>query len=450
MLIERNSAATFSPLTAYLLRAVTIAMVAVLALLTAQAQPSYAPLYAYAAITIVLPVVYRSDILHPLVWFPIFFALYTLFFPLSLLLLQGELDPIALKAIDLSLYGLVGFCLGVAMVGAKPISYPRVILQPFISTSKTLVACAVCWFGTAVYLVAAVRSGATTKRELVDAAASGSPMLRLGPFFVLLTLFAVLYLQRRWSEQRPSTWFLAAALVWFAIGMLVSGQRDYLFRFLVSVFFLFHASRRRIPLWAFVVCIMLGVVAMPITQASKGLLLGNPFALDVQALELFAGEFSNAGRNLYVILVSEPNPFNGTTFVWDLQRVFALNVLGGESVGTSEWFNRRYRVEEGIAGTSGWGFSIVAEGYINYGAFGVFATLFFMGAVSGWLYRRSPRSACWLVGYILYISAATYSIRADMANFVSPNLKFVLVPMLFIYVMSQTRVRPLRIAPGAA
>lgn len=154
-------------------------------------------------------------------------------------------------------------------------------------------------------------------------------------------------------------------------------------------------------------------------------------------LAIFQGEFLSAGRNLETILntYGEWDFFYGETIIWDLARsvipgfIYAVQ----NSIG---WFNNTFNPDI-VAIGQGYGFSFIAEGYINFGYFGIVIWYLILSIVIHFLYKNSQRSTYWFIGYIYMIPYFIYIQRGDLSNFISPLLKQLIVfTILFILLNS--------------
>src|SRR5690606_6802549 len=127
----------------------------------------------------------------------------------------------------------------------------------------------------------------------------------------------------------------------------------------------------------------------------------------------------------------------------DIQRALTPLVNTG-SISTTEWFNSIYRPSVSLEGTSGWGLGIIAQGYILADAWGVVILSAALALILSFFYRARNRSVYYLVFYILLLTVAIYTIRADVANFIAQGLKIGGLSVLLLYLVervSKVRMR---------
>jgi oligosaccharide repeat unit polymerase len=176
------------------------------------------------------------------------------------------------------------------------------------------------------------------------------------------------------------------------------------------------------------------IVLLPVTQAFKGALSGFNYGFQFSLLAVAGGEFRTAAQNLHTVLQHDLPRMGGETFLWDVQRVFSSSLLGTGSVqSTTDWFNDTFFPLQ----QSGRGFSLIAEGYLNFGTLGVVGVFLLLGLTSGWLYRRRTSGVTWYAAYCMFIPLTMYVQRADMANLLSQSLKTILVPIMVLWAASQ-------------
>lgn len=279
--------------------------------------------------------------------------------------------------------------------------------------------------------------GLTSKREVMDSL-GGSTLSFMLSFFVLLSVALfnsqMNHFLRHNKFSFMSFWYiLSLAVLLFGYG--VTGERDYIFRYAFMVYiFLFTFSRKFRFYYPFGALFLL-VLLLPLSQSFKGFLLSEQEAgttsLDIK---LFEGEFISAGRNLDYIVSLDLDDMHGVTYLWDLKRSL---VPGSEQMSTGKWFNEYLRVKYGNSGESGWGFSLVAEGYLNFGLVGVFIQYFVLSMITLFVYRLSHRGRYFLLYYLFYAASFVYVQRADFANYIGFCLKVNLIFVFFLYAINR-------------
>lgn len=298
------------------------------------------------------------------------------------------------------------------------------------------------WVGTKIlyyfllFLVVAVAfmsisTGSTSKTDLQD---------NLGFFHTLLLICClfITYMMFVFSFGKLVSWsvfslWLAPVFSIFLFLMLLTGERDLMFRFLLFAFIIFYDINNVPAKKKFILLLAAAVILLPITQALKAVFFSSDVSLSYGLASIFFGEFSSASRNLYLVLLNDGSElYPSFSLFTDLARGL-LPMSGALGYDSSvSWFHNVFRPYNGLAGDSGWGLGLVVQGYLIGGAAGVFFLFFILGLLLGLSYVLRKRSVYFYVFYLIFLSSTIYCLRADVANLVSSVFK---IGVLFIFVM---------------
>lgn len=282
-------------------------------------------------------------------------------------------------------------------------------------------------------IVSFITSGVTSKREILD----GYGALSLFSY-ICMVFITVNFLLRMARSRRGR--FFEDGYVCVSLGIIVlytgvAGERDVLFRAIVCLAIIYYEKSHSFGYTKFFIMLVAAAFVVPFSQLFKSVFLVGLQDGSWQDVEIFGNEFISASRNLHYLLEF------GVDHSWlhllnDLLRAIVPSVLlPGLSVeSTSSWYNGTYRVVHGFDGTSGWGFGLVAEGYLVAGYFGVFVVTAICTTIVGLIYRVRLRSSHHFVLYILSLTVFIYVLRADVANFISQIFKIFGVCFLVFFV----------------
>jgi oligosaccharide repeat unit polymerase len=147
-------------------------------------------------------------------------------------------------------------------------------------------------------------------------------------------------------------------------------------------------------------------------------------------------EFASASYNLQVLLTNSNQWefFWGETLFWDLKRAIIPSIIDRNLINPTIWFNQTFFPNIYISG-GGVGFSLVAEGYMNFGIVGVVIWFVILGIFVNYLYKRGAKSAIWLIIYILSMPILVFSTRADFSTILTQSIKQIALPILFLYLL---------------
>ena len=147
--------------------------------------------------------------------------------------------------------------------------------------------------------------------------------------------------------------------------------------------------------------------------------------------ELFGGEFRSASRNLNTLISNsdEWSYFYGETIIWDLKIATIF-----DAVSPGAWFNQTFYPNL-VAQGGGNGFSLVGEGYMNFGIIGVVLWFVLLGLLLKFLYKKAHLGLIWTIIYIALIPIVVYSIRGDFATILTHFTKHIALPLVIIYII---------------
>ena len=91
-----------------------------------------------------------------------------------------------------------------------------------------------------------------------------------------------------------------------------------------------------------------------------------------------------------------------------------------------------------------YGFTLVGEGYLNGGYFGIVMIFMLTGFLMRFLYINAQRNIYGMLIYLYMIPIFIYSTRADFANILSPLLKYaILGTLVIVFIDRMVLISPL-------
>lgn len=382
------------------------------------------------------------SILDPRSLFLIMLTVYSVWFPLQVVTfgyegpLKLDLD-VLLESIRLQVFGIVifvlmcttlineneiyklksGFFRGLA-VGGKELLSEKIVYWPIL-------------LFVLISLFATMAGGYTSKRDILD---SGSVFKNIGElFFYVLLVIVILHTLR---SGRKLVTYKTLIVIFVGLGyFLLLGERDVFFRSSILAV-LMLVDRKNIPVFLSTLFIVsLAVVIVPLSQEFKAVFLSGDINIKRQGLDLvFSNEFISAGRNVYSLMYYGVD--HSLSFLFgDVLRAFIPSVFMSDFdiQSTGSWFNSVYRVNNNFSGTAGWGFTIIGQGYLISGYWGVFVIMSIIAIIISLFYRRCYKSEYWYVFYLIALTTYIYIIRADFANLLSQVFKIGGLSVLGVY-----------------
>jgi oligosaccharide repeat unit polymerase len=308
-----------------------------------------------------------------------------------------------------------------------------------------------CLVLSAAYYLHIYTAGYATKRAI---ALGRSPFLRLEHAVLLMaTLYAIL-LGGSFLRGRIPWILMFVAAGWNAVGLALAGERDFFLRILWVTFFIFHACYRRIPVPILAGLLVSGLLLIAVGGELKSALISRE-SIDLSNVfrnpysSFIPDEFLTASENLQTIL-NETHRWSycrGESLLWDLARAFTPSSVYQHTPELQIRFNRIFWPEI-VAEGGGRGFTLVGEGYMNLGAFGVMVWFLLMGLFVRGLYAVSRRGLPGLAVYVMSMPIAVYVIRSDFSALLTQFTRHVFFPVLAVILIQKLldRVAPRR--PG--
>ncbi|WP_341322766.1 O-antigen polymerase [Solibacillus sp. FSL H8-0523] len=384
----------------------------------------------FCVLPIIAVVLVRGDLAHPYTWYSIVYTLYAIGYPVTYLF-ESTYD-IYIYTKSLMLVQIIALSIILVIVGPTRISFHKNVFKlAFEKRNKTLFYVVLILVSMSVLEV--IFKGYSHKVQIYE---QGSPIVQIG-FRVILLLMIIYAINQTITfiknEKFNNKELFAFILITFGI-FYYSGERDLFLRGLIVILFLYYifSAKQKINLLTIIMGIS-SLLLIPLMAKFKYFgLTGNVSKSDGNfLLSLFNSEFASASKNLQIILLSEYNSyFGGQSYIWGIIRGLNLDsIFTAPSI--MSWYNSTF-FEENRAGQ---GFSILAEGYLNNGYSGIVFIAVSIGLIMKLLYRTSKINVYFFVYYLSAIPIFMYSLRADLANLLTPligqNLLFLVLLLIF-------------------
>lgn len=396
--------------------------------------------FSIQSLVVILSVSKHNSISHPLIFFPLFYYPYSTWFAYNCLL-SGRCEEVLIaQSIWLAMTGLLAYTIAVICTLVCLERRRSEATLRGVSVDKSLrltlgrVASIVAIAGFTLLLF----SGSSSKQQVLSV---GGVIFSIATYATWISV-AISLIEVASHLDQKNRWSVTLWLTVFAgfMAFLTVGERDHLFRFLVCCVFLTSSKKHQTNILTCALILIIAPLIIHYGGAYKAVLLQGSVHLDVSFVDgYFGNEFCASGRNLYKVL------YHGVDTNWKylFNDVFRGLMPFGNTLGLSSatgWFHNIYRVDNGFAGSSGWGLGYLSEGFVCGGVRGVIAIFFVVGCVMGALFRFRSRAFQWHVFYVLACTSAIYCMRADMAAFLSMTFKIggsaILAPKIVGLLMS--------------
>ncbi|WP_414048202.1 O-antigen polymerase [Macrococcus equi] len=386
----------------------------------------------FMAYLIFLAILVKFDLTHPYIWFMPFYFLY---YSSHIILILFDINQIYQSSIYI--YKIVWFSLIIMtlIIGTNKINYSRLKIDKhkFIYDYNNLIITWLCSLIACTYLVFnTFRSGATNKREM---ALQNSASSYLIIFFSILIISSALIIIYRILKNNVFPWlFTIINLVFLLLVFLVNGERNIILTYIIVVLLIYEQFYKKINKLLLISIGFCIIISIPLMQNAKNFLITLEFNNTLSGniiVDIIQSEFTSASLNLMKVVDNQTNLFFGKTLIWDIGRIFT-DIYQSPTA----WYNNLYFPKVVKTG-GGRGFSILAEGYINFSIFGILLWAAILALIIKCIYSISNKSYECLFIYLLCIPIIIYILRADFAFLFSNFLKQILLPILLILLFNK-------------
>jgi oligosaccharide repeat unit polymerase len=374
----------------------------------------------------------KFDITHPYVWFIGMLLIYSIGYPL--LVLNGELVDHSYELNKTLIYEMIGMITLIFVITPKTIEYDiKKLNLRYKYISRILFFVSI--FGVGIYISYISRMGYSSKYQI---SLDNSIFTKFDFFLSYLALsYLVLLLNgKKILHQLPVN------ILFFSLGVIVvmiAGERDFILKLILIYVFYHNIFIKKISLNVSAFSAIAGLLFINVLSSLKNIMVRGTFLFADKSFlrKIFSDEFISASRN-FTELVSRHDIWNyycGKTLIGDILRSLSfgfLKVNRTYSKSATQIFNEIFNPSL-IQRGGGHGFSILGEGYMNFGIYGVVIWSIMLGLIIRMLYYNSNKNPFCLAIYILSIPIIIYAIRADFANILSQSIKHVYLPIIILY-----------------
>lgn len=196
---------------------------------------------------------------------------------------------------------------------------------------------------------------------------------------------------------------------------LIIGERDFIFPFmsiLIHLVILSENARRA-------VVTLIGTTFAFIALGTAMFFFRDSYQQHNSILADVLNQGSLLFINTYTIKIVEETQsfFNGMTY-WNSLLNLLPSWIYKTDFNTLEWFKNQYAPNS----SSGYGYALDAEGYLNFGYAGVILTFLFIPFLQRYIFNRASKSNFFIYYSIFYGSFVMYCLRNDSLAFVKGHL----------------------------
>lgn len=374
------------------------------------------------------------DIFHPYCWFSGLFFIYSVSYPLLYLAGYGVYGYNKV----ILLYQLLGLMIALIIISPKSVFVDREKALDRFAVNTGVLNRLVYIFMAAVVVVGAFyirRRGFANKSQIYSNTGILMKIVFRMPLIISILCPFLIFDKYKKTKRIPVKDILVALLSIMTLTAL-SGERDLLFRFVLIlglILFYIGVIKRR----HFIIIFPLAILSFPLSAIYKYYFLSGDVAAKKQYgiwYSFLTSDFNAASQNLQY-LVDKHNTkglVGWGRFVKDI-----LSIFLPQFQSLTSWYNKTYFPNS----KSGKGFTLVGEGYVIGGVWGIIVVFVIAGLIIRFFYRNSQKSIWFFSAYLYFIPLIIYSIRGDLSTIYAGVIKQIVVVELLIFILMKYAVR---------
>lgn len=397
-------------------------------------------IFSFLILPLASMMIVRFDLFHPYVWYSLFFSLYALGYPI--LLVMNENNPIYYYGYSNELFYLHWAALFTFLLIVSPKISEKIDLKhPYEVRNVFIFNTFFYWILTILsilYFLYVQVSGSSTKVNLSDGVSVTSLGVKMLLIYVLVTTIELVkHLYKKQNHQFYKKSFITTLIL--LLIMFFTAERDLLFRFILIVFFVYYIFLyKQNHKFKLVIIGTLFFISIPISRSFKFFWMrGETESLNSNLLaEFINSEFHTQSRNVQLLI---NNSIYKSYFEYSSILNAPLKLINMDKFSMLEWFQNTFYQNK----TTGMGFSLVGEGYLNGNYIGVICIFFIISLFVKISYINSSKNMYYLVIYLLMIPITIYTMRADLNNFLSQSIKQIFLTVI-LFIIIDRFYNPLR------
>lgn len=283
-----------------------------------------------------------------------------------------------------------------------------------------------------------IMKGYNSKYEIAQ---GKSVILTLGDmaYTTLSSLTLYFFVGRNIKSKSKISWGIATFLL-LLFGVFTFGERNYIFDYVV-VLTIYYFTFKKIELHKIILLGIACVVLLELSSTLKMLWTSNKYKYNnnnLNYIEKFLNsDFASAGFNFNYLLNNCETKFYGKTYIYDFLSPIDDIVPVAKKYSPTKWYQNEYWRDR----KTGLGFSILGEGYLNFGIIGIAIEMFLLARMIKYMYLISNKNSYYYVLYLGFTTLAMYSSREALGNIISPFFKYHILIAIFIYLISKRKDR---------
>ena len=381
-------------------------------------------------------ILFKIDIKNPLVLFISFFILYQISFPI----LQNKgfnffgFEPIHEFYFIYSWIATISFILFYG--NFNNIHYNKEMI--YQKKSNVVILRIIYGLFAMISIIASfyiIKNGYNSKYDLAH---SGIPLITVGTIsYTILIIFPLFFFLTTNIKRFEKISIGIFNFLLLLFGVFTFGERSFLLNYMIVLlinYVSFYKLRFRKMAPIFMLCILiysfsssLKMILSSNRYISKS---NNDYGIVVNFLN---SNFPSAGYNFnYLLNHNQNSVLKGKSYIYDfLSPVDDIVPIG--KYNPSKWYQSTFWKNR----KTGVGFSLVGEGYANFGLLGIIIEMFLLARIIKFFYLLSNKNYYYYIINLGCLSLSLYACRQSLASIISPIFKYYILLAVIIYYVNR-------------
>lgn len=371
----------------------------------------------------------KADVLHPFCWFPAFFCMYSISYPLLCTLgypIYGYNKLIIIYQL-LALYT----CLFVVSPKTYNSSYTQCQINFTVKTG--IFTQLIYIFALFLIIITSVYVASHSFSHKSQIYSNGGLLINaMFKIPLILSIFLpILVISYHKRTGKLPIYDILFGTIAISILTFLSGERDLGFRFIfiliLLLYFMGYVKRR-----FFFLLIPIGIGILILSVVFKYYFLSGEYSSRVGEYGLtytfLTSEFQSASSNLQYLV-----SFSFAEGIMGLKRLLAdvVSLFDRNTPSLVGWYQNMFFQFK----TTGMGFTLVGEGYLIGGWKGIILLFGLVGIIIKLFYKYAQRNIYLFSAYLYFIPLMIYSFRGDFSTILSGIVRQILITEIFIYIL---------------
>ena len=376
-----------------------------------------------------ISILLKLDIKNPMISFLMIFILYQISYPILNKLGIKVFEYITLNS-NYYFYSWIATISFVLFYGSvSNIEYDKNRLTVSINSKYTNIIYIILATISIISSIFVIKSGYQSKSEIGN---SNNLILSLGNMsYTALIIYPLYYLMSGNIKAKHKVLITVLNSIIMLFGVFTFGERSYFLNYLVALI-IYYFTYNKINIKKAIIISILLLILLSSSSSLKMLFTSSRYintGNDNVFISFLNSDFESAGFNFnYLLNNNDQFELKGKSYIYDFLSPLD-DFIDISKYNSTKWYKNKYWSDR----KTGLGFSIIGEGYVNFGLIGIVLEMFIIARLTKFMYKLSNKGYYLYIIYIGYMSLLMYSSRQSIASIISPLFKYHILIALIMY-----------------